>query len=146
LTPCEIPLILTIGGQRKYLQAVVCHYGDTYCSGHYVCFIKRGSLWIVLDDQNVRIVSQRQVLESLAYIYVYSETMQDCEETITLQSPKLRSSRSKVKIPKNTAFESEKEKKKYSTNPEFQETQTVYDVSVLLKCLPQTCVNLVLVL
>ncbi|KAJ4840957.1 hypothetical protein Tsubulata_018151 [Turnera subulata] len=60
-------------GELKYsLYGVLVHYGHNTHSGHYVCFVRTSSgMWYLLNDNQVRQVSEKQVLEQKAYMLFY---------------------------------------------------------------------------
>ncbi|KAF9680661.1 hypothetical protein SADUNF_Sadunf06G0144700 [Salix dunnii] len=54
------------------LYGVLVHYGHNTHSGHYVCFIRTSSgIWHLLNDNQVRQVSEKAVLEQKAYMLFY---------------------------------------------------------------------------
>ncbi|KAF9662750.1 hypothetical protein SADUNF_Sadunf18G0086700 [Salix dunnii] len=57
----------------KYsLYGVLVHYGHNTHSGHYVCFVRTSSnMWHLLNDNQVRQVSEKTVLEQKAYMLFY---------------------------------------------------------------------------
>ncbi|KAL9399654.1 hypothetical protein Peur_008615 [Populus x canadensis] len=60
-------------GDLKYsLYGVLVHYGHNTHSGHYVCFVRTSSgTWHLLNDNQVRQVSEKAVLEQKAYMLFY---------------------------------------------------------------------------
>ncbi|KAJ6958228.1 ubiquitin carboxyl-terminal hydrolase 23-like [Populus alba x Populus x berolinensis] len=60
-------------GDLKYsLYGVLVHYGHNTHSGHYVCFVRTSSnMWHLLNDNQVRQVSEKTVLEQKAYMLFY---------------------------------------------------------------------------
>ncbi|KAJ6743011.1 hypothetical protein OIU85_017033 [Salix viminalis] len=60
-------------GDLKYsLYGVLVHYGHNTHSGHYVCFVRTSSgIWHLLNDNQVRQVSEKAVLEQKAYMLFY---------------------------------------------------------------------------
>ena len=45
--------------QASYaITAVVCHFGLTACSGHYIAAVKDEQNWIIFDDEKVRVSIQ----------------------------------------------------------------------------------------
>eukprot|EP00258_Populus_trichocarpa_P029921 XP_024445940.1 ubiquitin carboxyl-terminal hydrolase 23 isoform X2 [Populus trichocarpa] len=60
-------------GELKYsLYGVLVHYGHNTHSGHYVCFVRTSSnMWHLLNDNQVRQVSEKTVLEQKAYMLFY---------------------------------------------------------------------------
>ncbi|CAK7338208.1 unnamed protein product [Dovyalis caffra] len=60
-------------GDLKYsLYGVLVHYGHNTHSGHYVCFVRTSSgIWHLLNDNQVRQVSEKTVFEQKAYMLFY---------------------------------------------------------------------------
>ncbi|GAB5356120.1 hypothetical protein AAMO2058_000263700 [Amorphochlora amoebiformis] len=60
--------------QPKYeLTSVVCHHGSGARSGHYTAFVKPSDgAWRKMDDSLVSLVRERTVLQSQAYILLYT--------------------------------------------------------------------------
>ncbi|XP_050215299.1 ubiquitin carboxyl-terminal hydrolase 23 isoform X2 [Mercurialis annua] len=60
-------------GDLKYsLYGVLVHFGHSTHSGHYVCFVRTSSgIWHLLNDNEVRPVSEKLVLEQKAYMLFY---------------------------------------------------------------------------
>ncbi|KAJ8768239.1 hypothetical protein K2173_021179 [Erythroxylum novogranatense] len=60
-------------GDLKYsLYGVLVHYGHNTHSGHYVCYVRTSSgMWYLLNDNQVRQVSEKTVLEQKAYMLFY---------------------------------------------------------------------------
>uniref|UniRef100_A0A2P2M9A2 USP domain-containing protein n=1 Tax=Rhizophora mucronata TaxID=61149 RepID=A0A2P2M9A2_RHIMU len=60
-------------GNLKYsLYGVLVHYGHNTHSGHYVCFVRTSSgMWYLLNDNEVRQVREKHVLEQEAYMLFY---------------------------------------------------------------------------
>ncbi|KAJ6923680.1 ubiquitin carboxyl-terminal hydrolase 23 [Populus alba x Populus x berolinensis] len=60
-------------GDLKYsLYGVLVHYGHNTHSGHYVCFVRTSSgIWHLLNDNQVRQVSEKAVLDQKAYMLFY---------------------------------------------------------------------------
>ncbi|WCJ29906.1 Ubiquitin carboxyl-terminal hydrolase 23 [Euphorbia peplus] len=60
-------------GDLKYsLYGVLVHFGHNTHSGHYVCFVRTSSgTWYLLNDNEVRQVSEKRVLEQKAYMLFY---------------------------------------------------------------------------
>ncbi|PSS13940.1 Ubiquitin carboxyl-terminal hydrolase [Actinidia chinensis var. chinensis] len=60
-------------GELKYtLYGVLVHAGWNTHSGHYYCFVRTSSgMWYILDDHQVRQVSEKVVLEQKAYMLFY---------------------------------------------------------------------------
>ncbi|EEF29423.1 conserved hypothetical protein [Ricinus communis] len=60
-------------GDLKYsLYGVLVHFGHSTHSGHYVCFIRTSSgIWHLLNDNEVRPVSEKVVLDQKAYMLFY---------------------------------------------------------------------------
>mmetsp|Transcript_29123 Transcript_29123/g.113115 ORF Transcript_29123/g.113115 Transcript_29123/m.113115 type:complete len:209 (+) Transcript_29123:1578-2204(+) len=78
---CEFPIVLDMspfvnkGGDQEYrLAAVICHSG-TMRSGHYIAYVRResaeGELWFYCSDSNIKLVKEREVLESRPYMFFY---------------------------------------------------------------------------
>ncbi|KAJ9141194.1 hypothetical protein P3X46_031762 [Hevea brasiliensis] len=60
-------------GDLKYsLYGVLVHFGHSTHSGHYVCFVRTSSgIWYLLNDNEVRPVSEKTVLDQKAYMLFY---------------------------------------------------------------------------
>ncbi|ESQ42596.1 hypothetical protein EUTSA_v10012558mg [Eutrema salsugineum] len=60
-------------GNLKYtLYGVLVHYGHSIHSGHYACFVRTSSgMWYSLDDNMVRLVSEKIVFNQKAYMLFY---------------------------------------------------------------------------
>ncbi|XP_020534725.1 ubiquitin carboxyl-terminal hydrolase 23 isoform X2 [Jatropha curcas] len=60
-------------GDLKYsLYGVLVHFGHSTHSGHYVCFVRTSSgIWYLLNDNEVRAVSEKTVLDQKAYMLFY---------------------------------------------------------------------------
>ncbi|KAJ6362101.1 hypothetical protein OIU78_002495 [Salix suchowensis] len=73
LALCIVLSILCLKGDVKYsLYGVLVHYGHNTHSGHYVCFVRTSSgIWHLLNDNQVRQVSEKAVLEQKAYMLFY---------------------------------------------------------------------------
>ncbi|KAJ2710872.1 hypothetical protein H4R19_003526 [Coemansia spiralis] len=64
------------GPQPYRLYAVLVHSGGSSRSGHYYCFVKSSAgIWHELNDETVRQVSERTVLQQPAYLLFYERQM-----------------------------------------------------------------------
>ncbi|XP_065850955.1 ubiquitin carboxyl-terminal hydrolase 23 [Euphorbia lathyris] len=63
----------TYEGDLKYsLYGVLVHFGHNTHSGHYVCFVRTSrGIWYLLNDNEVRQVSEKKVLDQKAYMLFY---------------------------------------------------------------------------
>jgi ubiquitin C-terminal hydrolase len=53
------------------LVGFVVHHGLSVEAGHYICVLRSGKYWIMIDDENIRNISPEQVRKMSVYLLLY---------------------------------------------------------------------------
>ena len=77
------------GGEVGYdLYAVLVHQGSTMMHGHYYSYVKAANgRWYQMNDESVREVEVREVLQQKAYILFYAKKKVEGQEAATAKEP-----------------------------------------------------------
>jgi hypothetical protein len=70
------------------LNSVICHFGDTPNSGHYICYVKNNGRWFKCNDSSVTPVSEREALSQTreTYFLTYAKKSVVSQTTGTSQT------------------------------------------------------------
>lgn len=70
----ELLLNITAEDEMEYeLSAVIVHIGESYNSGHYICYVKIENCWFYTSDTSVKRVPFAEVQNAQAYILIYNK-------------------------------------------------------------------------
>lgn len=58
----------------KYsIFAIILHLGKHMNEGHYICIVKRNKNWYLCDDEDVKEIPEKKILDGNAYLLFYRQ-------------------------------------------------------------------------
>lgn len=61
--------------KQYILKAIIVHRGSSLSSGHYICYIKNGFIWICCDDEKIKRIKysmMKEDVEKNGYLFLFS--------------------------------------------------------------------------